>query len=568
MRSTFVKIFIGFLVISLESTVLAQNIPVSFPMLNDYLRREQVMGNLDSDFSFNYRPILVEKAFPNQPGPFLLDSAAGYEKSNLHFQSEDQKLKITPLPIQLTSVFNSHRPFGWGNGPILPARGIQTLVSAGAHLRYRVLSVQLYPQFHYAQNRPFEEYPTDAPNRYFTTLRQEVRGVDAPIRHGRGSITKLFPGNSHILVNFGSFAAGVSTENIWWGPGQSNALLISDNAPGFLHATVKTTKPAKTFLGNFEGQYFAAKLDGSNLPHFSDGHFQDILANHDNDNFRYFTGFSLSYAPKWIPNLSVGVSRTFQVYREDMQPNFRAWFPLLDPLQKEVLGNVENNESRQDQHVGGFLRWYFPAIQFEFYGEYIRDDHALNWRDAILNPEHARGYTLGLTKYFKLPELGQAIEVQLEMIQTQNSVNRGIRQRGAIDLGYSIYFNSAVSHGLTQRGQILGSGLGLSGNLQKLQVSKVEGFNRYGIQLLRISSEEHFLYFGQGRDVPLKPNVNFGAGVSAQHQMDNFLISGILNGIVSTNKNWWNPGSTNLQYFNSNRYSGNLNIELKVAYFL
>ena len=42
---------------------------------------------------------------------------------------------------------------------------------------------------------------------------------------------------------------GISNENQWWGPGISNALILSNNAPGFPHAFVRTAHPWKTPLG-------------------------------------------------------------------------------------------------------------------------------------------------------------------------------------------------------------------------------------------------------------------------------------------------------------------------------
>src|SRR5690606_22338476 len=112
------------------------------------------------------------------------------------------------LPIQLNSIFNSHHPYSWGDGAILPAKGIQTLLSAGLNLKWGNLNMQLNPQFHYAQNLEFEEYPTDAPLEYFIRLRRGNQGLDTPVRFGQNSISRVLPGNSSIYYNFGSFATG------------------------------------------------------------------------------------------------------------------------------------------------------------------------------------------------------------------------------------------------------------------------------------------------------------------------------------------------------------------------
>ena len=149
------------------SDVLCQNIPTNFDILNDYLRREQVIGNANRDFSFNIRPINPERAFPDFKSPFLSDSVAGYTPKANPLQSKSEKFRIAVLPLQLTTVYNSTLPGGWTNGTLIPAKGVQTLASAGLHMKLGKLSIQLYPQYHYAQNSAFEEYPEDAPESYF-----------------------------------------------------------------------------------------------------------------------------------------------------------------------------------------------------------------------------------------------------------------------------------------------------------------------------------------------------------------------------------------------------------------
>ncbi|MFK5143427.1 capsule assembly Wzi family protein, partial [Klebsiella pneumoniae] len=53
---------------------------------------------------------------------------------------------------------------------------------------------------------------------------------------------------------------GISSENLWWGPGIYNSLLMSNNAPGFWHLTFNSRKPLKTPIGDFEWQLIGGKL--------------------------------------------------------------------------------------------------------------------------------------------------------------------------------------------------------------------------------------------------------------------------------------------------------------------
>jgi hypothetical protein len=50
-----------------------------------------------------------------------------------------------------------------------------------------------------------------------------------------GPFNKAFWGQSSIRLTFGPASIGLSNENIWWGPGIRNSLIMSNNAPGFKH---------------------------------------------------------------------------------------------------------------------------------------------------------------------------------------------------------------------------------------------------------------------------------------------------------------------------------------------
>ena len=58
---------------------------------------------------------------------------------------------------------------------------------------------------------------------------------------------------------------GVSTENLWWGPGVRNSLIMSNNAPGFGHISFNTTAPVLTKIGSFEWQLISGVLQNSGL---------------------------------------------------------------------------------------------------------------------------------------------------------------------------------------------------------------------------------------------------------------------------------------------------------------
>jgi hypothetical protein len=535
----------------------AQNMPSNFVVLQDLIRREQVNGEFDENLSLIYKPI---------PFKFLeeisLDSSINLKEIDNRLIS---KIKIKIFPIENTLLINSGIPFSGGPGALIPSKGLQNLISGGLYLQYGKLSIQLNPQIHFAQNLPFEEYPDPAPPQYFSILRRDVRGTEKPVRFTDEPVLRFLPGNSNILLHFGSFATGISTENIWWGPGQFNALHISDNANGFLHGTIRTTKPAKTFLGNFEGQYFMGRLDGYGGPYFSDSTAISLLPLKEEKSYRYFTGISMSYNPKWVKGLFFGISRTFQVYRDDMESNIRAWFPLFDPLPKQGTGVKENILLKEDQHFSVFARYLIPKAKSEFYIEYLRNDHSLNWRDFIISPEHSRAFLLGFNKSIPQGD-GRYLFLRTEYTHTQAPINNIVRPRGD---GIGVYYNGQVVQGLTHQGEVLGSSVGQSGNQLTLEIRKAHEFNSVGLTFERIVRENNFytnlIYGGQNAE----PWVDFSAGVFGEKILKKLILSADLKLITTKNHLWVTNTSSAKKRLDGTHgnYVFSTSSRIKVAYF-
>src|SRR5690554_2792976 len=240
----------------------SQTLPAGSPVLEEALRRKQLLGELDSSISFNLRPLRIT---------FLSDEAAygeeydffkeGYTLGAINRQTP--KVAFALLPLQNTIQFNSGRPYGGGNGIMIPNVGGQNYTTGGVSMKYHFLNIQLQPEVLWAQNRAWDGFPAD----YSATItRQRFSSWnygDHPERFGEGAYSKIGWGQSKVSLSAGAFEIGASTENIWWGPGQFNALIFSNNARGFKHLSLNTTRPAKTFLGSFEGQLLIGRLEPS-----------------------------------------------------------------------------------------------------------------------------------------------------------------------------------------------------------------------------------------------------------------------------------------------------------------
>jgi len=61
------------------------------------------------------------------------------------------------------------------------------------------------------------------------------------------------------------------------------------------------------------------------------------------------------------------------------------------------------DDRRQSQQIAIFGRYQMSKMKAEVYFQFGRRDHALNWREFFLNPEHARAYQFGFLKMTNLP---------------------------------------------------------------------------------------------------------------------------------------------------------------------
>ena len=142
-----------------KSTVKAQSLPVGTPALDDYYRRMQLLGKVDSNVSFTIRPLFPGAAFKthNVYDPdTTLKNDSWTPASPFSFANGAGLFQI--LPFGLQQQFNSDHPYGWNDGPMIPAKGYQTMISGGIFVKYGPLSIQLMPEFVYAANPPFTSF--------------------------------------------------------------------------------------------------------------------------------------------------------------------------------------------------------------------------------------------------------------------------------------------------------------------------------------------------------------------------------------------------------------------------
>ncbi|HXH99794.1 MAG TPA: capsule assembly Wzi family protein [Sphingobacteriaceae bacterium] len=524
---------LSLIVILISARLHAQSLPVGSMVLDEYYRRAQLNGQVDSTVSFTIRPLFPVYAFksPDFYSPDSLTDGKRVLKIKSSWNDAGMgAVKLLPVTWQMQN--NSHHPYGWNNGSFIPAKGLQSMITAGVYAEYGPLKIQLQPEYVWAENRNFEEFPTDYANslwaRYYD---YHYNLIDLPEKFGNGTYTKASLGQSSIRLTFDPVSVGLSNENLWWGPGIRNSLVMSNTAPGFKHITVNSVKPLKTPVGSFEGQMILGRLENSGFdaPQPDSMDINPFYKEKSVDD-RYLMGGVLTYQPKWVEGLFIGLIRTSQKYRSDLL--WMDYMPFLLPLRSFMPD--EYLKKNADQYSSVFARWLFTKAKGELYLEYGRNNHPYNYENSPTGSEHSTAYIFGLRKLLDLNKPGEQILVGLEVSSLQSpggNLNK---------YGESWYVDNYIKSGHTNRGEVLGAGLGPGGSSQTLDISWVSGIKKIGLQMERqVHNNDAFYHLFLHTSDPRRHWVDLSAAGNVQWDYKNLLFNANLGVVKSLNYQWY-----------------------------
>ncbi|TFV97419.1 hypothetical protein E4S40_01825 [Algoriphagus kandeliae] len=442
---------------------------------------------------------------------------------------------------------SSRSNYGWDDRGVLPVKGYQSYWSGGINASWEFLRLEFNPELVFGSKGAEPEFLRNWSDSQIDDFYFDLNYGDFPQSFGNGIYSKLWWGQTKLVAQYGAFETGISTKNIWWGPGQWNSLTFSNNAAGFPYLTINTHRPAKTFIGGIELQLLMGKLASSNLggtgiPELDEAFFDPISSD-----WRYLNAFSFTWHPKWVNGISLGFSRTVQQYSKTLSGRFIDLFPVFQGFQKKRFfegGNtIDFDRNGQDQQFTIFGSFRNKPSKLEVYFEFGRRDHAFSWREFILNPEHARAYIFGLIKLFDLPNSKEKIQIRSEITHQQESVNRYIRYEGLE--GLSSWHMHHQARGFTNFGQPIGVGMGPGMNIQTLEVALVNNFEKKGLVIERLENRQGFFYRSLGQQSINKPWVDLSLGFLYDKQFGNLLLSSKLQLIHARNYQWQlDPAST------------------------
>jgi hypothetical protein len=374
---------------------------------------------------------------------------------------------ITVADARLRLFANSKFPVGDADGAVWQGRGITAALDGGVVVRFRSLTVSVLPTLLYTQNRSFDLAPVTVSG--MPVYAYPWHRIDLPQRFGPSDFWSLDPGQSEVRLDAWGASVGFGTASSWWGPGVRNAIVMSDNAPGFPHGFVGTSAPLETGIGGLEGRWIWGRLQESDW--FDPSSVSDE---------RFITGIAVAYSPSFIEGLSLGMSRIFYVLVSPPGVPLGDYFAVLRGVRKKALATPQNpsGDDEHDQIVSLFGRWVLEESGLEVYWEWARNDHSWSLRDFLMEPEHSQAYTLGLRKALDMS--GNRIAIMTaELTHLEADPTFQVRSKG------TYYTHHLVTQGYTHRGQVIGAAVGPAGNAQHVGVDLYAPWGRAGAYLER-----------------------------------------------------------------------------------
>ncbi len=404
-------------------------------------------------------------------------------------QQKDGGWALSAISPQFLLVSNTELPFSQNNGSLWAGRGVSSRSLIGAKLEGSRIRVILAPEFVTEENREWQlrrfpynqahNTPKVPPDRngggYVFPFYPGTFPIDQPMRFGNRRITRIYPGQTSAIVSAGKIEGGFSTEHEWWGPGIRNAIVLSNNAPGFAHLVLRTSRPLRTRFGRVEARWLVGGLTESK-------YFDSVSTN----NVRSLASIAASLETAWNPSLSFGFARSAYATSSGWGPIPFRWLDVFANTHRpnnRPVSDTALTPGGRDQIFSLFGRWVFPNDGLEIYTEWARTELPRNLRDALVFPDHTQGYTLGL-QWARPSWRAGTFRFQTEVTQMEQSATR----RG-MPVG-SWYTSRRVVQGYTNRGEVLGAAIGPGASSQFLAADYIRPRWRFGVFAGRIRWNE------------------------------------------------------------------------------
>lgn len=393
--------------------------------------------------------------------------------------------RVRALGPELQIVHNSAIPWSLNDGALWAGRGVSWRVSGGISAKLGRINLVLAPELAVMSNSDFDlrvpwiERPPIPPDRsgwQFEWYAYGPYSIDMPTRFGDANLNRLHLGQSSISVDLGATELGFGVENNWWGPGIYNALILSNNAPGFGHFFFRPARPFNTRLGEVDFRWMVGGL--------TESEFFDTVSTND---LRSISAAAVTLRLRKPDGLTIGAARSvwgtstgwgeiplrwLEVFHGTGRPNNRA------------LSDSALYPGGREQMYSLFARWVFPRAGLESYVEWGRTEFPISIRDLLVSPNHTQAYTLGLQWQRSVLRDSTVLRFGIENTTVEQSATFRDRPLGVW------YTSRRVIQGYTNRGQPLGAAVGPGSSGQTMVIDVVSRAASFGLKAGRIRYNE------------------------------------------------------------------------------
>ena len=494
------------------------SIPVGFTDIDELIRDLQLAGKLAPNDALTIRPFYTNADITYNKILKIIDE----DIENNNQLVAKPNLNISLLPINFTQKITTRYPYGWNDGAFSLSKGYQFLVGGGIYFQWHKLKIQLRPEYVQTATGNYET------NAYWGTVTPSSK--------------KIMPGQSNIRFDLGSFTIGASTENMWWGPGIYNSMLMNNNAPGFLHYSINSNRPIITAIGSIQLQLQAGFLQKDSSQGYENKRLQTAILD---KNKRFYNSINISYQPKFLKNVYLGLTRTFQNYTQLQSSNNNGFVYNYVPVFVAFFKKTYSDDTvKRDQIASVSAKWILPKEKVEIYFEFGFNDAKQNFRDLMMDMAHSSGYVWGIKK-LKYLNNTQYINLNVEIARLAQTTSYLHRNAG------NWYEHGGISEGYTNLNQIMGGGSGFGNNMQALALGYNSGWNKVGIIFQHILQNPYDLVAGIN-EVGIRSIkwTDYSFGLQTRYHYKKILLSANMEIIKAKNYIWEQGNSpTNFLFY-------------------
>lgn len=360
---------------------------------------------------------------------------------------------------QIFASANSGFAWGSNDGALWQGRGVNIAIGGAATFHTSRISAVFAPVAFVAQNASFPTLlpPVASAPPYADALFPTL--VDLPQRMGTRNYTRIDPGESTVRVRGLGLETGVSTASEGWGAGEAFPAIFGANAGGFPHLFVGTTRRGVRvpFVGRVSGRYILGTLQQSAFSTVQGS--ETYIDRNEPGTTRIGVGLNVSFMPDLLPGLELGASRFYHSPYENGPRRWDAWSKPFEGIFKKGFkgrsGGPEDIGGDVDNQLASFFaRWAFPKRGVEATLEVFREDHNWDSRDFAQEPEN----NSAVLASFRATTERSASRLA---VLTFEYFDGDIRPIGQVRAQGYLYSHGYLRQGHTQRGQLLGSPIGV-----------------------------------------------------------------------------------------------------------